>query len=265
MPSEYKPATVTSGDVRARISGDLVSVSGSIAATVSGEPVTISGQVVRVSGMTETVAGINSDNIDPATATGRSARSFLYGYDGSTDEWNRAQVSEPATVNPESILSVGLRGHDDGPTLARRLEVIASGEPILMVGHASGTRLISVSSQLIDSGGMLYTGAAVSFPLGKFSRFALFVTATRSGASGQTVEAQIQFSDDFGDTWYDLVDAPFGALLYEGEQVGAVGTLRDVQTGRVAGGDMRIMVRTSGSTLDSSNNFTVSAFTMLLN
>lgn len=273
MPSEYKAATVTSGDVRARISGDVVNTSG-LVALVSGQPILISGQYVTISGQNirTATAGMIGDNaatgfinpIQNQDGGGRITQTSIHLFDEAAGLFQHLRSLSQAAISGHLILAAGLMAHDAAIGQLRRLETIASGEPILAIGHASGTRLISVSSQLISSGGQTYTGAAVTFALGKYTRFALYNSVARSGASGQTVETQMQFSDDAGTNWYDLVDGPFGAMLYEGVQVGA-GTLRDVQTGRVAGGDMRVFIRTSGSTLNGSNNFTVSSYAMLLN
>lgn len=284
MPSEYKPATVTSGIVAIEggvtVSGDVVKISGETV-LVSGQPVLVSGEVVLVSGQVVSTSGqpnvigdglgtTNVDKLQPddsdSEATGTAVlftRAQIAGFDNAT--FQRLRTVHAAAISGHLVLAAGLMAHDEAVGQLRRLETIGSGEPILAIGHASGTRTISVSGQLIDSGGQTFTGVAVTFALGKYSRFAVFNSVTRSGASGQTVEVQVQFSDDDQTTWYDLVDGPFGALLYEGEQVGAVGTLRDVQTGKVAAGDLRIFIRTSGQTLDSNDNFTISSFVMLLN
>jgi len=257
------------------ISGEVVETSGQVA-LVSGQPVLISGQIISISGdvtsiirdnpaQTANLARVLAPTDELSNIVGLAGYSQILVYDAASSTWNRARSLAEATISGHVVQAAGLMAHDEAVGQLRRLETIGSGEPILAVGHASGTRTISVSGQLIDSGGQTYTGVAVTFALGKYSRFAVFNTVTRSGASGQTVEVQVQFSEDAGATWYDLVDGPFGSLLYEGEQVGAVGVLRDVQTGKVAGGDLRIFIRTSGQTLDSNDNFTISSFTMLLN
>lgn len=99
----------------------------------------------------------------------------------------------------------------------------------------------------LTSGGMIVNSASLNVERSR--KFALFNRVSESGTtSGQTLEAQVQFSPNNTD-WFDYVNGPFGVLLYEGVQVS--GILYDVQIGDIAGPYVRVQLE--GQTSLSTN------------
>lgn len=120
------------------------------------------------------------------------------------------------------------------------------------IGIGSQEKVFTLhDAQTLTSGGQTANGSAIDVQ--KFRKFSLLNRVSQSGAtSGKTIEVQVQFSPDGGTTWYDYVDGPFGALIYEGVQVS--GVLFDVQLGDIGGPDIRAQLSSPSGAISTNNN-----------
>lgn len=111
---------------------------------------------------------------------------------------------------------------------------------------------VAINAVTLDDDPTSYTSAGIEVKGDRFFSLAYDIDSTGSPTS---VQLQIQLSFD-DSTWYDLVDAPFGTLIFDDTQTAS--GLNEVLNGEL-GSFNYVRIVATGTGTDASNYFDVTA------